>query len=58
VGHRGNLEKTGCFIMFSMITNIYNNKTKEPTLMKLFTFLQLEIFDVCRVTGGAHIESL
>jgi hypothetical protein len=23
--------------MFSVITNIYNNKTKGPTLMKLFT---------------------
>jgi hypothetical protein len=23
--------------MFSMITNIYNNKTKGPTLMELFT---------------------
>jgi len=28
---------TGCFIMFSVITNIYNKKTKEPTLMELFT---------------------
>jgi len=28
---------TGHFIMFSMITNIYNKKTKGPTLMKLFT---------------------
>jgi len=25
------------FIMFSLITNIYNKKTKEPTLMELFT---------------------
>jgi hypothetical protein len=23
--------------MFCMITNIYNNKTKAPTLMELFT---------------------
>jgi len=23
--------------MVSLITNIYNNKTKEPTLMELFT---------------------
>jgi hypothetical protein len=52
--------------MFSVITNIYNKKTKEPTLMELFTatgklkkfFLQLEMFDVCRVTRGAHIERL
>jgi hypothetical protein len=28
---------TGCFIMFSVITNIYNKKTKVPTLMELFT---------------------
>jgi len=28
---------TGRFIMFSVITNIYNNKTKGPTLMELFT---------------------
>jgi hypothetical protein len=28
---------TGRFIMFSVITNIYNKKTKRPTLMGLFT---------------------
>jgi hypothetical protein len=28
---------TGHFIMFSMITNIYNKKIKGPTLMELFT---------------------
>ena len=28
---------TGRFIMFSVITNIYNKKTKRPTLMELFT---------------------
>jgi hypothetical protein len=28
---------TGLFIMFSVITNIYNKKTKGPTLTKLFT---------------------
>ena len=28
---------TGRFIMFSVITNIYNKKTKGPTLMELFT---------------------
>jgi hypothetical protein len=28
---------TGHFIMFSMITNIYNKKAKVPTLMELFT---------------------
>ena len=52
--------------MFSMITNIYNKKPKGPTLMELFTatgklkklFWQLEMFNVCRVTRGAHIEHL
>ena len=28
---------TGRFIMFSVIINIYNKKTKGPTLMELFT---------------------
>jgi hypothetical protein len=28
---------TGCFTRFTMITNIYNKKTKGPTLMELFT---------------------
>jgi hypothetical protein len=27
----------GRFIIFSVITNIYNKKTKGPTLMELFT---------------------
>jgi hypothetical protein len=31
------LWNTGRFIMFSMITNIYNEKTKGHTLMELFT---------------------
>jgi hypothetical protein len=31
------MQYTGRFIMFSMITNIYNKKTKGPTLMELFT---------------------
>ena len=53
--------------MFSIITNIYNKKTKGPTLMEMFTatgklkkffFWQLEMFDVCRVTRGAHNEYL
>jgi hypothetical protein len=51
--------------MFSVIINIYNKKTKGSTLMELFTgtgklkkkfFWQVEMFDVCRVTRGAHIE--
>jgi hypothetical protein len=46
---------TGRFIMSSLITNIYNKKTKGPTLVVLFTatgklkkifFGPLEIFDV------------
>jgi len=28
---------TGRFIMFSVITNIYNNKTKGPNLIEFFT---------------------
>jgi len=31
------LYHTGRFIMFSVITNIYNKKTKRPTSMELFT---------------------
>jgi hypothetical protein len=31
---------TGRFIMFSVITNIYNKKTKGPTLMELFTDIE------------------
>jgi hypothetical protein len=50
--------------MFTVITNIYNKKTKRPILMELFTatgklkkfFWQLEMFDVC--TRGANIEYL
>jgi len=52
--------------MFSVITNIYNKKTKGPTLMELFTatgklkkfFFQLEMFDVCTTGDMAHIEHL
>jgi len=28
---------TGRFVMLSVITNIYNKKTKGPTLMEFFT---------------------
>ena len=36
---------TGRFIMFSVITNTYNKKTKGPTLMELFTATgKLKIF--------------
>ena len=55
---------TGRFIMFSVITNICNKKTKGPTLMELFTatgkvkkFFFI-IIDIPCVTRGAHIEHL
>jgi len=46
--------------MFSLITNIYDKKTKGPTLTELFTatgklktfLLQLEMFDVCTTGFG------
>ena len=55
--------------MFSVITNIYNKKTKGPTLMELFTatrklgksfffFVQLEMFDVCTTGDTAHIDTI
>ena len=52
--------------MFSVITNIYNKKTKWPTLMELFTatgklklffFWQLEMFDVSPVVHTSDISS-
>ena len=57
---------TGCFIMFSVITNIHNKKAKGPTLMEFFTatrkikkfFLQLEMFDVCTTGDTAHIDTI
>jgi hypothetical protein len=58
---------TGCFIMFSMITNIYNKKTKGPTLMELFTAtgklkksfsLQLEKSDTCTTGDKVHIDTI
>ena len=54
---------TGRFIMFSVITNIYNKKTKGPTLMELFTatgklkkffFFFLTTRDIRRVHHGWH----
>jgi hypothetical protein len=51
--------------MFSVITNIYNKKTKGLTLMELFTatgklifFLRLEMFDVCTTGDTAHIDTI
>jgi len=57
---------TGRFIMFSVITNIYNKKTKGPTLMELFTAtgklkkLFLTTRDVRCVHHGdmAHIDTI
>jgi len=55
--------------MFSVITNIYNKKTKGPTLMEFFTapgklkkffffFWQLQMFDVCTAGDTAHIDMI
>ena len=52
--------------MFSVITNIYNKKTKGPTFMELFTatgklkrfFFQLAMFDVCTTGDTAHIDTI
>ena len=52
--------------MFSVITNIYNKKTKGPTLMEFFTatgkliffFWQLEMFEVCTKGDTAHIDTI
>jgi hypothetical protein len=58
---------TGRFIMFSVITNIYNKKTKGRKLMELFTatgklkkffFWQLQMFDVCTTGDTAHIDAI
>jgi len=58
---------TGRFMMFSVITNIYNKKTNEHTLMELFTatgkqkkffFWQLEMFDVCTTGDTAHADTI
>jgi hypothetical protein len=57
---------TGRFITFSVITNIYNKKTKGPTLMEFFTatrklkkfFWQLEKFDVCTTGDTAYIDTI
>jgi len=51
--------------MFSMITNIYNKKTKGPTLMEFFTatgklkkfFFLLEIVNVCTTGDISKISS-
>ena len=47
---------TGRFIMFSVITNIYNKKTKVPTLMELFTATGKlgKVFLTTRDVGCVH----
>jgi len=60
---------TGRFIMFFVITNIYNKKIKGPTSMELFTatgtlkkgfffFWKREMFDVCTTGDTAHIVTI
>ena len=54
--------------MFSVITNIYNKRTKGPTLMELFTatgklkkfffFFTTRMFDVCTTGDTAHIDTI
>jgi len=53
--------------MVSVITNIYNRKTKGLTLIELFTatgklkkvfFLKLEMFGVCTTGDTAHIDMI
>jgi hypothetical protein len=52
--------------MFSVIINIYNKKTKGPTLVELFTatgkrnkvFWEIEMFDVCTTCDKGHIDTL
>jgi hypothetical protein len=53
-------------MMFSVITNLYNKKTKGSASMELFTatkklkrvFSQLEMFDVCTTVDTAHIDKI
>jgi hypothetical protein len=53
-------------MMFSMITNIYNKKTKGPTLMELFTAtgklkkkkLATRMFDLCTTGDTEHIDTI
>ena len=55
--------------MFSVITNIYNKKTKGATLMEFFTATgklkkfffwggQLEMFGVCTTGDTTHIDTI
>jgi hypothetical protein len=56
---------TGWVIMFSVITNIYKNKTNLPTLMELFRatgklkrYFNNEIFYVCTTGDTAHTDTI
>jgi hypothetical protein len=59
-------DNTGCFIMFTMTTNIYNEKTKVPTLIELITatgklkkfFLTIRMFNVSTTGDKAHINTI
>jgi len=53
--------------MFTVLTNIYNKKTKEPTLMEFFTatgnlkkvfFFTIVMFDVCTTGDMAHVDTI
>jgi hypothetical protein len=49
--------------MFSANTNIYNKKTKGPTLMELFTateklFFDNERYSVCAVSPVTHTSKI
>ena len=43
--------------MFSVITNIYNKKTKHRKTEKVF-FWQLEMLDVCTTGDTAHTDTI
>ena len=53
---------TGRFIMFSVITNIYNKKAKGPTVMELFTatgkLKKLNIISMCAVSPLVHTSNI
>ena len=48
---------TGRFIMFFVITNIYNNCSQPQEKCRSF-FWQLEMFDVCTTGDTAHIDTI
>jgi hypothetical protein len=53
-----NITSTGRFIMFSVITNIYNNNNcSQPQENWKSFFWQLEMFDVCTTGDTAHTDA-